>query len=102
MLGPPRNASPLFEPSFITGAVTVLIILILTRAIVIMLLYLWCLWINGIITVHAAAEHPSDQEERGALRRWRRQNVGTPTPMRTEPVEGTEEKLSGRRPPLSG
>lgn len=70
-----------------------------TRSIVTMLLYLWCLWISGILTVHAAAQHPSDREEEGALRSWRRQNVGTPTP---EPARGPGVKLSGRRPPLSG
>lgn len=67
-----------------------------------MLLYLSCLWMCGILTVHTAAQHPSRQEERGALRGWKRQSAGTPTPVRPEPVKGTGEKLSGRRAPLSG
>lgn len=68
-----------------------------------MLLYLSCLWMCGILSVHTAAQHPSRREERGALRSWKRQSAGTPTPMRApEPVKGTGEKLSGRRAPLSG
>lgn len=67
-----------------------------------MLLYQSCLWMCGILTVHTAAQHPSRREERGALRGWKRQSAGTPTPMRPEPVKGTGEKLSGRRAPLSG